>query len=66
MCTVLSDDEIKTLLETLPAARMPGCGGKISDTFAGAGITSIADLQVNSHARKNENLSQSGCAGFSP
>ena len=46
VCTVLSGAEVAALLKALPAARMPGCGGKIGDTFAGAGVGSIADLQV--------------------
>ena len=46
VCTVLSASEVTALLAALPAARMPGCGGKIGDTFAGAGVGSIADLQV--------------------
>ena len=46
VCTVLSGCEIAALLGALPAARMPGCGGKIGDTFAGAGVGAIADLQV--------------------
>lgn len=46
VCTVLTGADVGALLEALPAARMPGCGGKIGDTFAGAGIGSIADLQV--------------------
>jgi nucleotidyltransferase/DNA polymerase involved in DNA repair len=46
VCTVLSGSEIAALLGALPAARMPGCGGKIGDTFAGAGVGAIADLQV--------------------
>lgn len=47
MCTALSAAEVDALLVRLPAARMPGCGGKIGDTFAGAGINSIKDLQVH-------------------
>jgi hypothetical protein len=46
VCTVLSGEKISKLLGALPAARMPGCGGKIGDTFAGAGVGSIADLQA--------------------
>lgn len=46
VCAVLSDSEIGALLAALPALCMPGCGGKIADTFAGAGISSIANVQV--------------------
>ncbi len=43
---VLAAADMAALLAAVPAARMPGCGGKIGDTFAGAGIRAICDLQV--------------------
>ena len=37
---------LQSLLKATPAARLPRCGGKVTDTLVRAGIHTVADLQV--------------------
>lgn len=44
---VIDDDAaLQKLLQATPAARLPRCGGKVTDTLTLAGVHTIADLQV--------------------
>ncbi len=37
---------LQRLLQATPAARLPRCGGKVTDTLTVAGVHTVADLQV--------------------
>ena len=41
-----SDDALQQLLQATPAARLPRCGGKVSNALGLAGVHTVADLQV--------------------